>query len=214
MNSTNALATLRRRVQDVAEEAFTDAIVEELWLIGVNKMLAFIHDINPAALVDRTTFPTVAGTDLYTKQASSLRTFAVEMQNSSGTYDELQIQSFEQVLAKAGDAFEDGGVVIADLGNQWLFAPTPNVVRTVRVWHIPSITTTTLWDNYATKIPLALHTLPIDLAVVELLGETAENIDPVRRRISDALDMIPMLYGRSAKQVTPISMSPFSSSGA
>lgn len=206
-------AALRRRLQDVPEESFTDSIITELLAVGISKLQAFIHDINPSAFISTNTFSTVAGTDTYAKQASSMRVIRVEMLKTSGGYVKIPQRNFMELIDESDSGFSDGSVAVADLGTKWLMRPTPDAIRTVRVWYVPIITDSAGWDAVATLIPPALHYLPVDFAVIEALGETAESAVEVRARINEGLALIPVLYGRSNEQVQALSMSPFSSSG-
>lgn len=204
---------LGRRLQDTAAVEFTSGNLDDLLAIGIAKLQAYIHDINPSALIDTATFSTVAGTDLYAKTASSLRVIMAEMQNASGVYSKLPLANFyELVQGDPTDTFEVGTARLADLGNKWLIRPTPDAVRTVRSWYVPIITTSAGWDAVATQINPALHTLPIDFALVEALGETSESaaVTLARERIAENVGLIPMLYGKQPEQVAALSFSPFS----
>lgn len=205
---------LQRRLQDTAAVQFSSGTVDELLAIGISKLQAFIHDINPAALVSTNTFNTVAGTDLYAKQVSSMRVIRIEMAKAAGGYEKLPMRNFLELIEDESTAFEEGTVAVADLGNQWFMHPTPDEVKTVRVWYVPIITTSAGWDAVATQIPPVLHTLVIDFALLEGLAETAEATNEIRSRINETLALIPSLYGRTNEQVMSMSLSPFSSVGA
>ena len=201
---------LQRRLQDTVADQFASSVVDDLLLVGIAKLQAFIHDINPTAFIDRNTFNTVASTDLYAKQASSLRVIRAEMLRSSGTgYDKLPVRNFHQIVEDE-NAFVEGAVAIADLGTKWLISPTPDSIRTVRIWYVPVITSSTIWDSYALLINPALHFLPVDLALVEALGETAEGAAEARSRINESLALLPSLYGVTGEQTAPLNLQPFS----
>jgi hypothetical protein len=203
---------LGRRLSELSADQFSSTVLDDLLAVGIAKLQSYIHDVNPAALIDRNTFSTVAGTDLYAKQASALRVILIEMQSASGVYQKLTLANFYELMqVDEAVSFEDGVVRVADLGNKWFFRPTPDAVRTVRSWYVPIITTSAGWDAVATAIPPSLHTLPIDLALVEALGETAESASEARARIAENVGLIPMLYGKMPEQVSPLSLSPFSS---
>lgn len=203
---------LQRRLQDTAAVQFdATAIVDPLLAFGISKLQGYIQDINPSAFVDRATFPTVAGTDLYAKTASSLRVIRAEISKTSGGYLKLPVRNFYEVVEEWDGSFSDGNISISDLGNKWLMAPTPDAVKTVRVWYVPVLTDGTAWDAVATYIPPSLHLLPVDFALVEALAETAEATVEARVRISEGLALISALFGRSPEQVQALSMAPFSS---
>lgn len=206
-------AALRRRLQDVPEESFTDAIITQLLAVGMSKLQAFIHDINPAAFISTNTFATVVGTDTYAKQASSLRVIRAEMLKTSGGYLKIPQRNFMELVDESDSGFAEDTVSIADLGTKWLMRPTPDAIRTVRVWYVPILTDSTAWDAVATQIPPALHYMPVDFAFIEALAESAESASEARARINEGLALIPSLYGRTNEQVQALSMNPFSSSG-
>lgn len=208
-------AALRRRLQDVAEDSFVDATITELLAVGISKLQAFIHDINPAAFIGTNTFSTVAGTDQYAKQASSLRVIRVEILKTSGGYLKVPMRNFMELIDESDSGFAEDTLSVADLGTKWLMRPTPDAIRTIRVWYVPIITDSAGWDAVATQIPPALHYCAVDLAVIEALAETAESAaaKEARARINETLALIPSLYGRANEQVQALSMSPFSSSG-
>lgn len=207
-------ATLRRRLQDVAEDAYADAVINEYLDVGISVLQAHIHAINPAAFITTDTFATVSGTDLYVKQASSLRVIRAEMSKAAGGYEKLPFRNFLELIEE-DTAFEEGAVALADLGNQWYMHPTPDAIKTVRVWYVPELTTSTLWDANATRVPTVLHPVAIDSAFIEAVAEgtDAPALDEARRRLGEKLALIPSLYGGTAEQVAALSMSPFSSSG-
>lgn len=207
-------ATLRRRLQDVAEDAFADAVINEYLDVGISMLQAHIHAVNPAAFISVDDFSTAAGTDLYDKQTNSLRIIRVEMEKTSGGYSKLPLRNFYELI-EVDAAFTNDSAGIADLGHQWLIRPTPDAIKTVRAWHVPELTTSTLWDANATRVFTVLHPLCIDFAYVEAMGEGVDvpGVEEARRRIAEKLVLLPDLYGRTAEQVAPLSMSPFSSSG-
>lgn len=207
-------AFLQRRLQDTVEDQFASAVLDKLLAVGISKLQAHIHEVNPAAFSATNTFPTVAGTDTYTKQVSSMRVIRAEMLKTSGGYVKIPQRNFLELLDESDSGFAEDSVAIADLGTQWLMRPTPTSVRTVRVWYVPIITDSTGWDAVATQIPPALHFAAVDFALIEALGETGEPGKDAMARLSEALSLIPALYGRTNEQVAPLSLNPFSSVGA
>lgn len=205
---------LQKRLQDTVNDQFSSGNLDDLLAVGMSKLQAFIHDINPAAFISTNTFATVAGTDTYAKQASSLRVIRAEMLKTSGGYLKIPQRNFMELIDESDSGFAEDTVSIADLGTKWLMRPTPDAIRTVRVWYVPVLTDSTAWDAVATQIPPVLHTLAVDFGVIEGLGETAEKATEVRTRINATLALIPSLYGRSNEQVQALSMNPFSSEGA
>lgn len=204
---------LQRRLQDMVNDGFSSGVLDDLLAVGIAKLLAYIHDINPAAFISTNTFATVSGTDLYAKQASSMRVIRIEIAQAAGGYAKVALANFYDLIDDGVTAFDLANISVADLGNQWYMHPTPDSINTVRVWYVPIITDSTGWDAVATQISPALHFLPVDFAVVEALGETAESASEARSRINDALALIPSLYGRTGEQVASFNMSPFASSG-
>lgn len=208
-------ATLRRRLQDVAEDAFADAVINEYLDVGISMLQAHIHAVNPAAFISTNTFATAAGTDLYAKQVSSLRIIRAEMAKDSGGYSNLPLRNFYDLVEVQEGAFGNDTAAISDLGDKWLMRPEPDVVKTVRVWYVPILTSSVYWDAFEAQIPTALQPLAIDFAYVEAMGEGVDDpgVGEARKRIAEKLALLPELYGRTAEQVAPLSMSPFSSSG-
>lgn len=212
---------LERRLQDVANDEFTTAFLDGLLGVGMGKLQAYIHDIKVDAFVKRVSISLVASTDLYLKslgEANTLRSIEAEvLQASSGLYKPVTISNFYKMRARYSDAggiAAADGLEVADLGNQWYVQPTPSAAGTLRIWVVPNIGNQTNWDAIAEpSIPLALHTLPVDFAVIECLGETSDKaaVEEARARIADGLTLVPLLYGRSMKQVDSLQVSPFSS---
>jgi hypothetical protein len=204
---------LQRRLRDTAGTEFdSTAIVDPLLAFGIAKLQAIIHDFNPSAFIATNTFATVAATDLYDKQASSMRVIRAEILNATtGKYVKLPMRNFLELIDEASGDFIPGDISIADLGTQWFIHPTPDSAKTIRVWYVPIITTSAGWDAVATRISPALHLLPVDFALVEAFAESSERIAvaEARVRIKEAIELIPGLYGRSNEQVSQLSMSPY-----
>jgi len=204
----------QRRLQDTGADEFSSSVVDELLAVGMSKLQAFIHDINPAAFISTNTFATVAGTDTYAKQTSSMRVIRVEILKTSGGYLKVPQRNFMELIDETDSGFAEDTLSVADLGTKWLMRPTPDAIRTIRVWYVPILTDSTAWDAVATQIPPAIQFLAADLALLEALAETSEDAGPVRARINEGLALIPSLYGRTNEQVQALSMNPFSSEGA
>jgi len=143
-----------------------------------------------------------------------MRVIRVEILKTSGGYLKVPQRNFMELIDETDSGFAEDTLSVADLGTKWLMRPTPDAIRTIRVWYVPILTDSTAWDAVATQIPPAIQFLAADLALLEALAETSEDAGPVRARINEGLALIPSLYGRTNEQVQALSMNPFSSEGA
>lgn len=200
-----------RRLQDTTNDQFSVAVVNSLIDVGIATLQAAIDDVNPTAIVDRSTFNTVNGTDTYAKQTSSSRIFRMEILNSTtGKYSEVKSANLADVFDQALEETVDGFRYV-DLGQKLLIVPTPTAVYTWRYWYCPIYNGQASWDAIATAISPAVHPMVIDTAVLQAIAETSEEGQKVRQRLSDYISMMPTLFGRMPQQVSQLSMDPFNS---
>lgn len=208
----NTMRTLlARRLQDEAADQWSSADKDDLLVVGISKLQAMILDLKPGAFMQISSFATVVDQDLYAKPTGILQMIRMELQNlTDSRYTELFPANFEALIDDNPDNTDTStGQRYAEVGQHFLIRPAPSAVRTARIWFSPEISSAN-WDTAIQgSIPSALHTLPVDFAVVEMLSETAQPAVEAQVRIKVALDLLPAFYGRSnSKQKSSLQLDP------
>ena len=203
---------LQRRLRDSVADQYDSATVDSFLALGLSQFQALVQDINPDGFGPLTAdYGMTAGVDNYPR-VPAFKIFRMELLDSvTGKYSEVPPENFEVMMAKEDGSFSPSELRYSEVGTRLFFRPTPDAAYTYRYWYTADLGSQSGWDAYNNLIPLALHSLPVDLALVEALAENAEGVERIERRIAFKVGLIPTLYGRSTKQVSAPPYQPFSS---
>lgn len=212
MNHAALKVLLQRRLQDLVADQYDSSIVDSFLAVGLSQFQSLVLGMNPDGFGPLTaTFNTVAGTDAYSRVVA-FKIFRMEIQDASvaSGWRKINPENFQILLDDEG-AFSLEGLRYAEVGTQLFLRPTPDVVRTIRYWYTADLGSSAGWDAYDDFIPVGLHTLPVDLALIEALGENAEAIEKIQSRVAFKAGLLETHYGRSTNQVSTPAYQPFSS---
>lgn len=203
---------LQRRLQDTVADQYSSSIVDSFLAAGLSQFQSLVLGLNPDGFGPLTaTFSTAVGTDSYSRVVA-FKIFRMEIQDTSiaSGWQKIEPENFQVLLDDEG-AFTLDGLRYAEVGTKLFLRPTPDSVRTVRYWYTADLGSQLGWDAYDDLIPVGLHTLPVDLALMDALGENAESIEKVQARIAFKVALLETHYGRSTNQVSTPHFQPFGS---
>lgn len=211
MNHAALKVLLQRRLNDLVADQYDSSILDSFLAVGLSQFQAMVQDINPDGFGPLMfSFATVSGQDSYSRN-SAFQIFRLEVQDPvSGEWKKIAPQQFQVLLDDDSD-FSFDQLRYSEVGTSLFLRPTPDSVFNVRYWFLADIGSQVGWDAYDDLIPTALHTLPVDLALIEALGENADGAEKVEKRIAFKSALLTTLYGRSSEGVSRPNFRPFSS---
>lgn len=211
MNHAALKSLLQRRLRDSVADQYDSSILDSFLAVGLSQFQALVLAMNPDGFGPLTaTFATVSGTDQYTRVVA-FKIFRVEILDAvSGKYAKVEPEHF-QTLLDSDPSFSVEGLRYAEVGTSLFLRPTPDAVYTIRYWYTADLGSSAGWDAYDDLIPVALHTLPVDLALIEALAENAEEVKKIENRIAFKMSLLETFYGRSPEQISRPLMQPFAS---
>ena len=211
MNHAALKTLLQRRLRDSVADQYDSSTVDSFLALGLSQFQSLIQEINPDGFGPLTaTFNTAANTDSYSRVVA-FKIFRVEIQDPvTSTYKEVLPENFEVLMGNEDD-FTVDGLRYCEVGTKLFLRPTPDAVYTIRYWYTADLGSSSGWDAYDDFIPVGLHSLPVDLAMIEALAENAEAVEKIERRVAFKTGLLATHYGRSSKQVSAPNYQPFSS---
>lgn len=192
---------LRRKVQDVAEQQWTDAECNEAINQAYYDIQAEVHIVNPEAIIYFDLIDSVAGTNWYPLPPTFGFTSISIKANAGDEFVKLDEKLYEDIRSRTGE-----GQYVTRRGDWFGIFPAPStsVIQGIELMHKPILTLTVDADEPRLKLPL--HNLIVLMAKVDLLGDTNEDSSDDRARIKSQIERLAMWYNMDTS--TPEFFSP------
>lgn len=168
---------LRRRLQEVSEDQWTDQQLNDLLNLGLYEVQKYIIRINPDYNLSYYQANVVADQDLYDLPASLIRLDEVQLKDSSGNY-----YTITKTDAKIATRMIESNPLQQNTQTNFFLrgrylglspVPTSSVTGGLRLWGVFTLTMAANED--VPKIPLNVHLAPVLYAhYLALAGETGE----------------------------------------
>ena len=181
---------LRKRLQEVTADQWTDSDLDALLNQGLARMQTLIMKVHPDAFLYRDT-RNIETTEFYGWPAGTLFVVSVETKTTGGTFKRRLPMKYVDTLETPASSESPR---YARVGDFCILSPTPTevVVGGLRIWYVPTLTMAV--DADVPKIVLPLHIGIVYWAQIFALGETREVVKAIKEELAAIIADIPMWY--------------------
>lgn len=202
MNLLQLRTKLRRKVQDVASQQWSDVECNEAINQAYYDIQAEVHIVNPEAIISWDYIDSVLGTNWYPLPPTFGFT-SVSMKAGAGDpYVKLDEKLYEDIRA-----LDPGNERFVTRRGEWIGifpSPDESVPQGIELMHKPIATLTVDADEPKLKLPL--HNTIVLMAKIDLLGDTNEDSASDKARVKGQLERLAMWYNMDTS--TPEFFSP------
>lgn len=202
MNLLQLRTKLRRKVQDVASQQWSDVECNEALNQAYYDLQVEVHIVNPEAIIYFDLIDSVAGTNWYPLPPTFGFT-SVSIKPAAGDeFIKLDEKLYEDIRG-----LDSVGTQYVTRRGEWIGifpAPSVSVTQGIELMHKPILTLTVDTDEPRLKLPL--HNTIVLMAKIDLLGDTNEDSANDKARIKGQLERLAMWYNMDTS--TPEFFSP------
>jgi hypothetical protein len=201
MNLLQLRTKLRRKVQDVASQQWSDVECNEAINQAYYDIQAEVHIVNPEAIISWDYIDSVAGTNWYPLPPTfGFSSVSIKAQPGD-EFVKLDEKLYEDIRSINGTS------QYMTRRGEWIGifpAPSVSVTQGIELMHKPIATLTVDADEPKLKLPL--HNTIVLMAKIDLLGDTNEDSANDKARVKGQLERLAMWYNMDTS--TPEFFSP------
>lgn len=193
MNRSTIRSTLRRRLNDVPGDQWSDSLLNDYIDLAYALLLKQVRKVDPEALVFWETRATVAGTSWYEKPAGTRGIIEVGLKSSSADTDWSALPRRPYYIARDNTSVDT--VVYCHRGQYIGIFPAPvlSIVGGIQFLHAP--TDTLASDSDVPKLESTTHLGIVCWAALIARGESPEADNKDAQELGRILSDIPQDYG-------------------
>jgi hypothetical protein len=195
MNRGTARSLLRRRINEVTADNWTDGDLNDILNIGIHQVQTAIHKVDPEAFVYIDRASIVANQEFYPKPEGLWYEMAVRLLNSStGKYERIEKRDYSY----AEDLATSESTVYSHVGRLLALRPIPSasLASGLELLYVPTLSVAV--DTDIIPVHLALHNAVVQASQLLLLPETGEAYKDVQEAYDRTILLIPEYYRKSA----------------
>lgn len=205
MATLSSLRTiLRRRVQEVTAEQWTNAELDELLNLAYGRVATHLLRYNPDAFISIYTKDLTSGDQTYASPPGFLFPMQVRVKDADGQYRKAKRKKWADIRKREEDATDTSDEVwYAQLGRNTIYispSPTSNVAAGLELTFSGVPTIAVADDTAVPDLPLPLHIGLVYWAEIMAIGEGRESSASVREELNSLLADIPNWYMASGDE--------------
>lgn len=198
MNRLTQRTHLRRQLQEVVEDQFSDSILNDHLNLGLARMQGEIMAIDEMAFLVEDTTNIVANQELYSWPTGFWYEHMLWMYNTATAKYDIAIHPASSQSAPREVRPEGSTLEYSHYGQWFKLSPIPTTALANGLKLISMPTLTMALDTDSPPFPTPLHWAVVLFAKLIALGETGEAADEAQKVLGPILQRLPSYYHRRA----------------